>query len=217
MKQFLPKVLIAVCGLLAFSMILMKQSDNAQFNLATNTANDFSNHLDTAKEEIRILNSSLISVSSLLTNSELAALVISNQLTEARSTLALQAEKISVFSKEVAAANSDQQASNQKLMDFTNQLTTLKNQIVQTEARLGETNSIVMQLNKDYALLQNRFLRDVAERVIVERRFNSLAEVQAQVKKLQTTGGTWSTVESIYAGLNVTVNSNGVAHVITPE
>ena len=74
-----------------------------------------------------------------------------------------------------------------------------------------------MQLHKDYALLDNRFRRDVAERVVVERKFNSYPEVQAQLKKLYTNSVPYATPESIYKGLNVEIVSNGVAHVIMPE
>jgi hypothetical protein len=56
----------------------------------------------------------------------------------------------------------------------------------------------------------------VAQRVILERRFNVYSELKAQEQKLLQYGGPWVTPESIYAGLNVEVKSNSV-YVIAPE
>ena len=73
------------------------------------------------------------------------------------------------------------------------------------------------EVSNQNILLQHAFLRDVAGRLVVERKFNSLTEVQAQEQKILSSPARIPTLESIYAGLNVEVTSNGVARVIAPE
>ena len=57
----------------------------------------------------------------------------------------------------------------------------------------------------------------MAERVVVERKFYNLAELQAQMQKLKRHPAEEISAGSIYAGLDVEVKSNGTVHVIAPE
>ena len=102
-------------------------------------------------------------------------------------------------------------------MSLTNQFAGFTNQIALIEASLAQTNKDLVQACKDYALLENRFRIDVAERTVVERKFNNPPELQAQLKKLKRNPAGVVSAESIYAGLNVEVKSNGWCHVITPN
>jgi hypothetical protein len=52
---------------------------------------------------------------------------------------------------------------------------------------------------------------------VAERRFNNFLEVQAQMQNLKKHPALKITPESVYAGLNVEVNSNGTCHVISPD
>jgi len=56
----------------------------------------------------------------------------------------------------------------------------------------------------------------VAERVVVERKFYNLSELQAQVQNLKENPFYAISPESIYAGLDVEVKSNTL-HVISPN
>jgi hypothetical protein len=94
-------------------------------------------------------------------------------------------------------------------MDLTNQLAGLARQMALTQTNL-------VQANKDHALLENRLRRDVAERMVVERKFNNPLELQAQIQNLKTNPAVVISAESIYAGLDVEVKSNAV-HVISPD
>jgi septal ring factor EnvC (AmiA/AmiB activator) len=105
---------------------------------------------------------------------------------------------------------SENQTLGRRVMDLTNQVAGLTSQIALTEASLN-------QANKDYALLENRLRRDVAERIVVERKFNNLSELQAQMQKLKKNPADVISSESIYAGLGVEVKSNGTFHVISPD
>jgi hypothetical protein len=94
-------------------------------------------------------------------------------------------------------------------MDLTNQLAGLARQMALTQTNL-------VQANKNHALLENRLRRDVAERMVVERKFNNPLELQAQIQNLKTNPAVVISAESIYAGLDVEVKSNAV-HVISPD
>jgi hypothetical protein len=104
---------------------------------------------------------------------------------------------------------SENQTLGQRGMDLTNQMAGLTMQIALTGTNLD-------QANKDYALLENR-LQDVAERIVAERKFNNLLELQAQMQKLKKNPADVISSESIYAGLDVEVKSNGTLHVISRE
>ena len=65
-------------------------------------------------------------------------------------------------------------------------------------------------------LLDNRFRRDVAERVIVERKFNNRTELKAQLEYLEWSPDREISEDRIREGLNVVVKSN-LCYVIAPE
>jgi len=54
-------------------------------------------------------------------------------------------------------------------MGLTNQMAVLTTGLAETERCCHGPTPTSPQLNKDYALLQNRFLRDVAERLVLAR------------------------------------------------
>ena len=228
MKQYLSLALVAVSILLAVALLVIKHGDQAQMDKDAGTITDYSNHLDTAQAQVAAREGSLLTLSNTLAETSLtlsnrldeslsASLTLSNHLIEAESTIVLDTEQITNLNRHVAEMESENQTLGRRVMDLTNQVAALSQRIALTEASLTQTNQDLVQARKDYALLDNRFRRDVAERVVVERRFNTLAEVQAQEQKLQKQGAPWVTPQSIYAGLEVEVKSNGVAHVISPD
>jgi hypothetical protein len=68
-----------------------------------------------------------------------------------------------------------------------------------------------------YTLLENRLRRDVGERVVMERQFNSPSELQAQIKKVKDNPPRPVTPQNIYHGLDIEVESNGTFHVLSPQ
>jgi hypothetical protein len=78
------------------------------------------------------------------------------------------------------------------------------------------TGSNLDLANKNYALLENRLRRDVAARVVVERKFNNPSELRAQLEYLKQHPAEEVSADSIYAGLDVEVVSNAF-HVISPN
>ncbi len=217
MKSYSTIVLAVVSVVLAVVLFLIKHSDDAQMATDAGVIVDYSNRLDSATILLSVRAGTIDELSNRLAQCQSATVAISNQLTQAQATLAQDAEQLAKLNQQLTASAAENQNLNQQVMNLTNQMAGLSQQLAQTQASLAQTNQDLVQLHKDYALLDNRFRRDVAERVVAERKFNSYTEVQAQLKKLWTNSVPYATPESIYKGLNVEIMSNGVAHVIMPE
>ena len=171
------------------------------------------NRLDTAQGQILVRDGYLLTLSNSLAECTSASVALSNQLTEAQSTLALQTEQITNLNRQIAAATTENQTLNQHVVDLTNQMTS---QIAALTSQIALTETNLAQANKDYVLLENRFRIDVAERVVVERKFNNPLELQAQMKYLKANPAAVVSAQSIYAGLDVEVKSDRF-HVISPN
>jgi chromosome segregation ATPase len=221
MKQYLSIILTVVCLVLVIALFLMKHSDDAQHDSETSSITDFSNQLDLAQMHLSICNGTALIFSNNLNDSQSALLTFSNQLTQAGSVAALDGEQITNLNQQVMDVKSENQTLAQHLVDLTgqtsNQLAGLTRQLTTTQASLAETNKDFAQLGKDYVLLENRFRMDVAERLVVERKFNNFQALQAQLRNVKSKPPGVISAQSIYAGLNVEVRSNGTVHVLTPE
>ena len=213
MKHYLSIALALAFIGLVISFIVMKRGDNAQHETDATTIADFSNRLDTARIQIAFCTGTMLTLSNRLDESRSASLTFSNRLMDAESTDALDLEQITNLNRQVAELASENQTLQttvgQRVMDLTNQVAGLTRQIALTGTNLD-------QADKDYALLENRLRRDVAERLVVERKFYNLSELRAQMERLKTYPGGEVSAESIYAGLDVEVTSNTV-HVIAPN
>ncbi len=210
MKQYLSTILALVCIVLVISLIVMKRGDNAQHENDAGAIAGFSNQLTSAQVQIASCNGTILTLSNRLDGSRSASLTFSNHLIEAESTIVLDTEQITNLNQQVAELESENQTLGRRVMDLTNQMASLTRQITLTGASLDQANT-------NYALLENRLRRDVAERIVVERKFNNLLELQAQMQKLKKNPADVISSESIYAGLGVEVKSNGTVHVISPD
>ena len=214
MKTYSIIALAVVSIVLAVVLITTKNSDNAQMTADANAIVDYSNRLDTAEMHVSERNGALIILSNTLAET---TQTLSNQLTAAQATVAQNAEQLTKLNEQVATAAADNRDLNQRIVNLTNQVSSLSAQLYQTQTNLTQTSQNLALAKTNYAALENRFRRDVAERIVVEHKFNMISELQAQLKKLQTNPGQWATPKSIYDGLNVEVSSNGACHVIAPE
>ncbi|MGO9588073.1 MAG: hypothetical protein ACLP2Y_17995 [Limisphaerales bacterium] len=210
MKQYLSTVLALVCAVLVISLIVMKRGDDAQHANDAGAIADFSNQLTSAQTQIATGNGTILIFSNSLNESRSASLAFSNRLIEAESAIVLATEQITNLNRQVAEVESANQTLGRRVMDLTNQVAGLTVQIASTGASLN-------QANNDYALLENRLRRNLAERLVVERKFYNLSELQAQMERLKTYPGGQVSAESIYAGLDVEVKSNGTLHVISRD
>jgi chromosome segregation ATPase len=209
MKQYLTTTLALACAVLVISVVVIKRGDNAQHETDAGAIADFSNRLESAQAQIAIWQGTILTLSNRLDESQSAALTFSNQLVQVQSNLNLTADQVGQLSRQAAAVESENQTLGQRVMDLTNQVAGLTNQIALTQSNLN-------QANQDYALLENRLRQDVAERVVVERKFNNPSELQAQMKYLKKHPAEVISADSIYTGLGVEVKSNAV-RVIAPN
>jgi chromosome segregation ATPase len=210
MKQYLSIVLALVCTVLVISLIVMKRGDNARHENDAGAIAGFSNQLTSAQVQIASCNGTILTLSNRFDESRSVSLSFSNHLIEAESTIVLDTEQITNLNQHIAEMESENQTLGRRVMDLTNQMASLTGQITLTGASLDQANT-------NYAHLENRLRRDVAERIIVERKFNNLLELQAQMQKLKKNPADVISSESIYAGLGVEVKSNGTFHVISPD
>lgn len=209
MKEYLTTVLVLACAALIVILFVMKGGDNAQHEKDATAIAGFSNRLDSAQTQLAICNGTILTLSNSLNACQSASTTFSNQLTEAQSTVALDAGQMTNLTRQVAETESEDQALGRRVMNLTNQVAGLA-------AQLASTGANLVQADKDYALLENRLRRDVAERVVVERKFDNLLELQAQMQHLKKHPVEMVTADSIYAGLGVEVTSN-TFHVISPN
>jgi chromosome segregation ATPase len=188
----------------------MKRGDNARHENDAGAIAGFSNQLTSAQVQIASCNGTILTLSNRFDESRSVSLSFSNHLIEAESTIVLDTEQITNLNQHIAEMESENQTLGRRVMDLTNQMASLTGQITLTGASLDQANT-------NYAHLENRLRRDVAERIIVERKFNNLLELQAQMQKLKKNPAEVISSESIYAGLGVEVKSNGTFHVISPD
>ena len=208
MKSYLPTVLALVSAVLLIALIVSKHSDNTQMEADAASITDFSNRLDTAYSLITANQGTMLSLSNNLADCTSASVTLSNQFT---ATIAAQTEQITKLNGQVTATTSDNDALNRHVTELTTQVATLQNQLTLTQTNLSATSKTLADASQQNTLLQHAFQRDVAERVVVERKFNNPDALQAQLKYLKTNPAKEITADKIYAGLNVEVHSNGVA------
>ena len=221
MKQYLSLALTLVSFVLVVSLVLMKRGDDAQHDNDAAAITTFSNQLDSAQAQIAACSGTILTFSNSLNESQAAAsqsqaasLTFSNRLTEAESTIALDTEQITNLSLQVAGLVTENQTLGQRVMDLTNQMTS---QVTTLTRQIALTQTNLDQANKDYVLLENRFRIDVAERLVMQRKFYNRAELNAQIQRLKEDPFVQEiSEESIYAGLDVEVKSNSY-HVISPN
>ena len=212
MKHYLIIALALVCLGSVISVVLMKRGADAGHESDAGTIADFSNRLDSAEIQVAFYRGTMLTLSNRLDDCQSTSLTFSNRLKETESTVALDTEQITNLTRRMAELESENQtlqALGQRAMDMTNQITSLNGQIAAAATNLARAEI-------DCALLENRLRRDVAERLVVERRFYNPAELQAQLENLRDKPGGEVSAESIYAGLDVEVTSNAV-HVISPN
>jgi uncharacterized coiled-coil protein SlyX len=217
MKYLLSVVLGFACVAMIIALIGVKRGDDVQHESDAGTLVDISNRLDSAQSQVALGKETMLTLSNRLVESQSESLTFSNRLTEAEATIGLNGEQITNLNRQVAEMDLKNQALARSVTVLTNQIVEFTNQIAATQSNLGRTNEALVQAHKDYALLENRLRRDVAERLIVERKFNDALELKAQIQKLAKNPAKPVTSGQIYGGLDVEVSSNGTFHVLSKD
>ena len=213
MKQYLPIALALACAVLVVSLVVMKRGDNARHESDAGAFADVSNRLDSARLQVAGCVGTLVTLSNTLNESQSASLTFSNQLMEAQSAIVRDAEQLTNLTAQLASVESEKQTLDRSIVDLNSRMT---NQVVALMNQLASTQTNLNQLTKSFVLLEDRFRRDVAERVVAERKFNNLSELQAQMKYLEKNPAKVITAEGILAGLDIVVKSNAF-YVYSPD
>ncbi|HEU6448308.1 MAG TPA: hypothetical protein VFV23_07725 [Verrucomicrobiae bacterium] len=210
MKQYFSTMLILICLALVAVIVSVKHIDNAQHQGDVSAFTDCSNQLVSAQGEILVCDARIFSLSNDLAEIQSSSAICSNQLAEARSAADRDTKQLAELNQQLLNVKSENEMLGKNVATLTNQMADLV-------GRLATTTTNLEQANRDYALLENRLRRDIAERLVTERKFNNAQELQAQlenVRKNPSRHGVSS--ESIYADLDIEVESNRI-HVISPD
>jgi predicted nucleic acid-binding Zn-ribbon protein len=214
MKHLLTVILGLLCLGLAIALFTSKRDNDAQQERYAETITTASNLLSSSEKEVAAFKGNVITLSNRLETCQSTSSTFSNELIEAKSALATAKEALERQITDLKGQNTqletEKQASSQRIADLTRQISDLTNQIASAQTSL-------LEANKDYALLDNRFRRDVAERVIVERKFNNRQELKAQLENLQYNPAREISEDRIREGLNVVVGKSNLCYVIAPE
>ena len=217
MKSILLVILGIVSLGLAVTLFLTKQSDNAQRTTDGAAILDLSNELSTAQAQFAANSDTIITLSNSLAQAQSGSLTLSNQLADSQSALGRDADQIASLNTQVAEIETTNQAVNQHATALAGQVTALTQQLSLTQTNLASVNEALAEANDQYSLLENRFRINVAERVVMQRKFYNRRELQKQLDSLKNFPSVEVSEDMIYAGLDVEVRSNGTFHVIKPN
>jgi chromosome segregation ATPase len=217
MKHLVTVILGLLCLGLAVALFMSKRNSDTQHEKDAEAINSASNLLSSSQSEVAAFKGKVITLSNQLETCQSASVALSNEWAEAKSALTTAKEgldrRIAELNREITNQSTqletEKQASSWRLADLTHQIAELTNQVASAQASL-------LQANKDYVLLENRFRRDVAERVIVERKFNNSTALKAQMEYLHWNPSQQISEDRIREGLDVMIKSN-LCYVVAPE
>jgi len=217
MKSILLVILGIVSVALAVTLYLTKQGDSAQRTTDGAAILDLSNELSTAQAQYAANSDTIITLSNSLAQAQSGSLTLSNQLADSQSSLGRDADQIASLNTKVSEIETTNQTVNQQATALAGQMTALTQQLSLTQTNLASVNEALAQANDQYSLLENRFRINVAERVVMQRKFYNPRELQKQLDSLKNFPSVEVSDDMIYAGLDVEVRSNGTFHVIKPN
>jgi chromosome segregation ATPase len=187
MKTKLGTVILAViCLGLAIALIVTKKQADDSHKKQIYAILDISNQLTAANvnmDDLRQVNLTLTndlestrqSVSTLSNN--LAETV--NTLTETKTTLQSAQDQVSNLNGRVTDLEAQNKVLDARALALSNNIAALDAQITETQQKLATSDS-------NNTFLSTELQKQLAQKAELERKFNDLADVRAQVKKLRT-------------------------------
>ena len=104
--------------------------------------------------------------------------MLSNQYVATSASLSNTTAALKTAQDQIADLEAQNQALDQQVVNMTNTIANLSTQIAETQMKLVESET-------NNAFLENELKRQVAEKADLERKFNNLSQVRAQVRKLR--------------------------------
>ncbi|HUA38458.1 MAG TPA: hypothetical protein VMA35_08725 [Candidatus Sulfopaludibacter sp.] len=171
-------ILVVVCVGMVVVLVAEKKRADTQQKKDSDTILDFSNQLATANLNL----DGLRQVNLILTNDLVAAqqtlTVLSNQYVATSASLSNTTTALKTAQDQIADLEAQNQALDQQVVNMTNTIANLSTQIADTQMKLVESET-------NNTFLENELKRQVAQKVELERKFNNLSQVRAQVRKLR--------------------------------
>jgi chromosome segregation ATPase len=195
-------VLAAACVVLAVVLIVINNQADVQQKKAAGAISDLSNQVVNANDEVIGLHQVNLMLTNDLAASRQDALTFSNNLlqtsgalTETKSMLQSAQDQITNLDVHVTDLQAQNQALDRRVADLTNSIASLNVQIADTQLKLvaSETNN---------AFLEDQLKQQVDEKNELQRNFDSLQAVRAQVKKLRDDALTARRLEWMRQGID---------------
>jgi len=178
-------ILAVACVGFAVALLVVKHQADIQQQNSASTISDFSNQIVKANVSIDDLNQVNLNLTSDLATNRQMSLELSNKLVETVGTLSnttasLQSaqEEITNLNQHIADLEAQNQVLDQRASSLSNTIASLDTQITFTQMKLAasETNN---------TFLDDELKQQVAQKAELERKFNDLDDVRAQVRKLR--------------------------------
>jgi chromosome segregation ATPase len=171
-------VLLTVCVGLVVVLIAGKRSADLRQKKDAETIVDFSNQLTTANINLDDLRQVNLVYSNDLDASRQTLTVLSNQYVETSASLSNTEAALKTAQDQITDLEAQNRALDQQTTEMTNTIANLSAQITETQMKLVESET-------NNAFLASELKRQVAEKAELERKFNDLSQVRAQVRKLR--------------------------------
>ncbi len=195
-------ILAAICVVLAVVLIVINNQADVQQKEATGKIFDLSNQVVSDNEQIIGLNQVNLTLTNDLAASRQDVLTFSNNLvqtssalTETKASLESAQDQITNLDARVADLQAQNQALDQRAADLTNTIAWFNSQITSTQMKLvvSETNN---------AFLEEQLKQQVAAKNELQRKFDDLKTVRAQVTKLRDDALTARRLEWMREGID---------------
>jgi chromosome segregation ATPase len=171
-------LLVVVCVGLVIALVVGKKQADTQRKKDADAILDFSNQLTTASASLDELRQVNLMLTNDLDASRQALVTLSNQYVATSASLSNTKVALETARDQIADLEAQNQALDQRAAEMTNAIANLSAQITETQMKLvkSETNNV---------FLENELKRQIAQKAELERKFNDLSQVRAQVRKLR--------------------------------
>jgi chromosome segregation ATPase len=178
-------ILVVACIGLAAALIVIRNQEQEARTHNVHVVLDLSNSLTVAQNQVTNLNQVNLALSNNLSASQETSSTLSNQLTDAqaeltetKSVLVKTELQVTNLNDEVAVLDARRKDLERRTAELDRQRITLDKQIALTEVTLSQSRTNNLSL-------ETELKKQVADRSVLERRFNDLSEVRAQLRKLK--------------------------------
>jgi chromosome segregation ATPase len=195
-------VLILLCVILGVALILNQTRSVKRQNTAAETILSLSNTLGqtSAKlEEQKEVNSE---IETRLEQQKVALLDLTNTLNQTSADLKYSQEQVVKKDARIADLESQNQALDQRALELSISITNLNNQIAETRRKLAASEGDKDVLTRELARLQS-------EKADLERKFNDLSALRAQVAKIKEEMNIARRLDWMRRGIAISPDSKG--------